>query len=477
MYISTTRNSSLSRFFIFNVLLINFCFSQSISWQKVYGQPGYGEDYCNEICIADGNNFYCAGSSILPDSTGRRPFVLKVNEYGDTIWSRFIYAGETANTICRTPEGGAVITGNGDNDSAYAVKINPNGGIAWQKSYAGGSVFFQDILNTGDGGFILCGYQGTTNTGIVFKIDYSGNLEWQKLYNGKSFFAVQEAFDSGYILGGNSYGFAYLLKTDYSGNQIWDKTFSNDTLLNSCKSILKLDNRYLISGNNGAPLNNLGIAFIKTDLNGNILFSKNINTGSTHDEYYYFTAIRSPNRYVFCFERDSIQTVAGALITDSNGNVVISKKLNYPNTFRYASTRSAITCSNGDIIFGGISAFQGTSYDFYLVRTDSNLYSPPYIGIEKISQTIPGEFRLKQNYPNPFNPTTTILFELPRQSHALIKVYDLLGREVKTLVNEILQPGIYKTDFISKDLCSGVYIYCFFINGQKLDSKKMILIK
>ena len=70
---------------------------------------------------------------------------------------------------------------------------------------------------------------------------------------------------------------------------------------------------------------------------------------------------------------------------------------------------------------------------------------------------IPKQFSLSQNYPNPFNPATTIKFALPKDVNVTLKIYDLLGREVKTLVNEIKKSGYYEVSFDGSSLASGIY--------------------
>ena len=77
----------------------------------------------------------------------------------------------------------------------------------------------------------------------------------------------------------------------------------------------------------------------------------------------------------------------------------------------------------------------------------------------------PVGFELEQNYPNPFNPSTTIEYSIPQQSFVTLKVYDLLGREVASLVNKELQSGSYKTQLNASNLASGVYLYRLNVNG------------
>ncbi|MCX6160202.1 MAG: phospholipase D-like domain-containing protein [Ignavibacteriae bacterium] len=98
------------------------------------------------------------------------------------------------------------------------------------------------------------------------------------------------------------------------------------------------------------------------------------------------------------------------------------------------------------------------------------------IGIQKISSETPSKFSLSQNYPNPFNPTTNIQFSMCNYQFVTLKVFDMLGREIATLVNEKLAPGSYKVTFNGMDYSSGVYFYRLTTNNFT-DTKRMLLIK
>ena len=97
--------------------------------------------------------------------------------------------------------------------------------------------------------------------------------------------------------------------------------------------------------------------------------------------------------------------------------------------------------------------------------------------VEEIeSELIPDQFELEQNYPNPFNPSTNINFSVPEESFVTLKVYNVQGKEVTTLVNENLETGTYKADWDASNLPSGVYVYMLRSNNVRL-SRKMILMK
>jgi phosphatidylserine/phosphatidylglycerophosphate/cardiolipin synthase-like enzyme len=99
------------------------------------------------------------------------------------------------------------------------------------------------------------------------------------------------------------------------------------------------------------------------------------------------------------------------------------------------------------------------------------------IGVEPIAGYSPVVFELQQNYPNPFNPKSTIIYNIPKTAEIKLKVYDITGREVSELVNTIQLAGNYKVTFDASNLASGFYFYTLFADGNKIDSKKMVLTK
>lgn len=97
--------------------------------------------------------------------------------------------------------------------------------------------------------------------------------------------------------------------------------------------------------------------------------------------------------------------------------------------------------------------------------------------LTQVNIEVPNKFTLHQNYPNPFNPSTKIRFDVPNSDVIKLVVYDFLGREVSTPVNQQLKPGIYEVEFNDIRLSSGIYFYIMYLDGAIFETKKMILIK
>ncbi|MEX0602924.1 MAG: T9SS type A sorting domain-containing protein, partial [Bacteroidota bacterium] len=99
------------------------------------------------------------------------------------------------------------------------------------------------------------------------------------------------------------------------------------------------------------------------------------------------------------------------------------------------------------------------------------------VGVSDEPVPVPVTFALKQNYPNPFNPSTTISFDLPSAGRATLRVYNLLGQEIATLLDEDRPAGTYAVTFNAGHLPSGIYFYQIVTEGGVRETKKMVLMK
>jgi len=120
----------------------------------------------------------------------------------------------------------------------------------------------------------------------------------------------------------------------------------------------------------------------------------------------------------------------------------------------------------------GILTYSFYNYKLFPRKNDD------FIGYTDVDDNIeiPEIFTLSQNYPNPFNPTTVIKYSIPEVTNVKLKIYDMLGREIKTLVNQEQSAGVYKVEFNAAHLSSGVYFYRVEA-GSFVDSKKLLLLK
>lgn len=109
------------------------------------------------------------------------------------------------------------------------------------------------------------------------------------------------------------------------------------------------------------------------------------------------------------------------------------------------------------------------------IFTKGNILIDNTVGVDNKTDIIPN-FILLQNYPNPFNPSTTIEYTIDKPNDVRIVIYDMLGIEVKTIVNEFKYPGNYRVLFNASNLSSGIYFYQL-INGNNIKTKSMILLK
>jgi hypothetical protein len=123
----------------------------------------------------------------------------------------------------------------------------------------------------------------------------------------------------------------------------------------------------------------------------------------------------------------------------------------------------------------------GVTFSMYIPGQKTELANPQS-GIKNIGTNIPEKINLEQNYPNPFNPVTKIRFDITspypllRGTFVTLKVYDISGKEISTLVSAKLNPGTYETEFDASDISSGTYFYRLTAGDETL-TKQMTVIK
>ncbi|MCB0723574.1 MAG: choice-of-anchor B family protein [Ignavibacteriae bacterium] len=193
----------------------------------------------------------------------------------------------------------------------------------------------------------------------------------------------------------------------------------------------------------------------------------------TNKVTYKWTKSSSGSNITYKFRAQKFGGTAFRLL-NSNGN---GNDTSITFTKSYLDSLARDFGLNGDSLLVTCKAYAYNGFDS--LSTGNSLIlniKTNTVGINLISSEIPGEFKLENNYPNPFNPETTIKYQLPKSALVMIKLYDITGREVSTLVNQQHEAGYYDFKFNASFLASGVYFYRIQA-GDFTDIKRMMLVK
>jgi hypothetical protein len=220
-------------------------------------------------------------------------------------------------------------------------------------------------------------------------------------------------------------------------------------------------------------------AWIFGGCTGPDLISRNLSSTYTRDS---ITIEPGPSSYFFYY--DSL----GNIITVDKYYFIVEDSLNQYDYELWFHPKSWLPFNPVQITFDSVFYFQQNLFDIrLLVKLNGNpidslsqLYGAEWgLGVEETG-VIPQAFSLYQNYPNPFNPSSVISYQLPISGLVTLTVYDILGNQIATLVNEEKQPGTYEVGFNSSsgfmDLVSGIYFYQLKAENY-IETKKMILLK
>jgi photosystem II stability/assembly factor-like uncharacterized protein len=295
----------------------------------------------------------------------------------------------------------------------------------------------------------------TTNGGINWQTIY---LEQQIILYNIFFIDVNTGFACGFSSVTSPGGFIF--KTTNAGVNWTRKNFLYPSV-NEIKDVIFLNSTTGIAVAQAGE----GTALVK--------IYKSTNTGTTWDSIATFgnflpESINFVNgtgtALITGWIDSSMQFVNYTLKTTDYGSTWMRKRINAGNQM---IIKSSLVDQNNWFIGGG----DISSSAIVLKSTNGG-----GVFVSQISNSVPEKFELYQNYPNPFNPTTVISFQLSVAGQVVLKVYDALGREVATLVNETLQPGTYEATFDGTSLNSGVYFYKFTTNSFS-ETKRMTLIK
>jgi hypothetical protein len=412
-------------------------------WTKTFGGTGY--DKSQDIIKTDTAEYLIAAFS--SSASDANIYLVKIDDNGDTLWTKTVGTEDNDHVtrIKKTNDGGFVLCGYIERYFEYKYliwKFSSSGDSVWAKTYDFG--WAQDIDQTNDGGYMMVVYPYANLTPIqdfqLVKTNSSGDTLWTKFYGGTDVevaYAGEQVTGGGYIIAGrtNSYGNGasdfYLIKTNGSGDLLWDKTFGGDLDDRAFSMTQTSDGGFIVGG-----------------------YTASFNVG-----YFDFYMVR----------------------TNSGGDTLWTKT--YGAEWQEEIYDIKESSDGGFAAVGYTHSYgAGTNPNIYFVKTDAQ-----GLITEVEDQNIPNNFsfELKQNYPNPFNPSTKISFTIPQDArqetkNVSLKIYDILGNKITTLVNEEKPTGNYEVDFNQAssimNLASGIYFYQLKF-GDFVQTKKMIYLK
>ncbi|RPI17286.1 MAG: T9SS C-terminal target domain-containing protein [Ignavibacteriae bacterium] len=465
-----------------DIYLIKFDANGAVQWTKTIG--GIKNDGGNSIIRTTDNGYAVAGTTLSYGAGNYDFFIVKLDVNGAVQWSRTIGGAylETALSITQTTDGGYAVTGftlsfgspPGYYDM-YVVKLDSGGSLQWSSSIGStGNDLAYSIVQSSDGGYAVAG--SYLKQFCIVKLNSDGTLQWSKIMDGIGYcISLIRTADNGYAMTGYKYGISTtdadmcIVKLDSNGTVQWSRTIGGAYNDQGACIIQTTDGGYAVSGLTDSLGTGLyDVYLVKLDSNGTVQWSK--TTGGNSAEYGWTIVQTTDGGYA----------VAGETLSFGESNDVYFVKLDaFGNTCVNSTSRTAV--------LGTTNAFRSITPTVTaqnsnvtspapIISSGGNLTSVCLTGKQNISNEIPSSFSLSQNYPNPFNPKTIINYQLPMSNFVKLIIYDVMGKEIVTLVNEQLKSGTYEVEWNASEFPSGVYFYRLQTESFK-ETKRMILIK
>ena len=469
--------------FISFYIFLAYAQSPDTAWTKTYHRGS--DDDCKWIEETSDSGFVMIGLSHFSGNSWSDILLIKTNELGDILWTHTYgdsIIGQEVFCVKEDFDGGFVIAGIKHLTStlrkAWIIKTDSIGDTLWTYMFGGTTgAEAQSISCTSDSGYIITGKKydpGEFANVFLLKLDQNGEFEWVRTFGGGGYeegYLVQQTSDGGYLVGGSIIelgGFDfYLIKTNSLGIAEWSNTYGGEQNDHCTSALQTNDGGYLMFGESDSYIANSSLA-IKTNSSGDSLWSKVFKR--SNGDYGYSVEQTTDNGFIFggYTNNPGMLDDYWFIRTDNTGDTLWMKSVGYGGTQRGYCVHQTI--DGGYILAGTSSHSIPNGRDFYVVKLN-----PSVTDIDD-GDIIDFTFNLNQNYPNPFNPSTTISWQSPVSGWQKIKVFDVLGNEVATLVDEYKPAGSYEVEFLADKLASGIYFYQLKAGGF-VETKKMILIK
>jgi hypothetical protein len=433
-----------------------------ITFQRTYGGPGDDIAFSAQQTM-DGGYIVTGFYGVLTDSGGGR--LIKTDAYGDTVWTRKL-GGAWAQ---QTADSGFIALGSFDNHNCL-VKTDARGDTLWTHVYAGSDNGENMVEQTADGGYVMTGlasYYGPNGGDVhIIKTDSVGDTLWTRTYGGPGLddgLSIRQTSDHGYVIAALTMSFGagnqkiWVIKTDSLGDTLWTRLFGGDSISASGWAQQTTDGGYFVAGWTCLYAPTPQTYLIKTDANGDTLWTRTISGRS------YFTECLSGQQL-----EDGGYIIAGGCEDTTTGNIdVYLARIDvngdtlWTRTFGGSSYDCGYsvqqTADGGYVICGQTYSFGAGGSDFYLIKTDEN--GNMAITESKASSTRAPELSLACS-PNPFSASTRISLTSGVSGSGVpsLRVFDVQGRLVKRLTASRESYVVWDgTDDSGRPLPSGPY--------------------
>ncbi len=460
--------------FLILIFLILVLFTKAqITFEKTYG--GIYHDRGYSVQQTNDSGYIITGS--YGDSIVNLAYLIKTDSLGDTLWTK-TYSGNPCSegySVQQTNDGGYIVAGiiynhlidslstDSSFTNVYLIKTNSLGDTLWTKTYGEtGDDYGQSVQQINDNGYIIAGY--STSDIILIRTDINGDTLWTKTYEGSEGRSVQQTNDNGFIITGYIWSLGediYLIKTDSNGDTLWTRTYGKSGWESGYSVRQTNDNGYIITGSTDIEAGNTDVYLIKTDTNGDTLWTKTYG-GSFHDRGHSVQQTNDNGYIIAGFTDYSSGAIDACLIkTDENGDTLWTKTYG-GNTLDWACSVQQ-TNDNGYIIAGFTNSF-GNSNDIYLIKTDEN--GNVFLGVDNIIRSI----KLVQIYPNPNNGIFNLKIEKDIGSIEIFNIYGqiIYAKQFKKKTKNISEQ-IDLSNYIK-----GIYFLKVFTE-KKVHTEKIII--
>ncbi len=484
---------------LYDFVIINYDLSGSMKWTQTYNGAGNSTDQINSACIDSGNNSYVTG--FTTNSNLKIIFTTaKYDSSGNLIWMKEFDLETVSNgfgqDIAIDYSGNVYVLGalrytsTGNYTPAilkYSAEGNLINAVILDQTATNNAVPVRLIINTYEV-VIACTIETPSHKKdmLIRCYDPFPFVSWQRIFNGASdeddevTDMILDEYGNTYVCGiirNTSYPDYFFAKIDRFGIPLYHKSFDGPGNNSDIPYSITTDasgNAYVTGYSKGDSLpGSEDILTIKISPSGSILWNQIYNgSGNGIDQGISITTDNKGNVYVGGgSDRGNVNLIYALLKYNAGGNLQWTKNYSASNIsedFIYDVKLD----EDDNIYVTGISIGIGSAFDFATVKYSQS------VGINSNQEISPAEFTLYQNYPNPFNPETVIRYSLFENRFISLKVFDVLGNEVATLVSMKQNRGnyIYQFSTANYQLSSGVYYYKLESEG-KVMTKKMLLLK